>query len=136
MNFFIFAIFCSIAALAFAQDTFPSGAQLDSGESKFSLNQQWRLILQTDGNLVIYNTATGVYKWATQTIGSGAIKAIMQEDGQFCLYNAAGELKWTTYTRDAGSVARLESDGILAVHSPKGYAVWNSVTGWGKKTTV
>ena len=137
MNFFIIAIFCSIAALAFAQDTFPSGAQLNAGEWKLSPNGQWRIVMQGDGNLVIYNAATGVYKWSTCTGCSGATKAIMQQDGQFVLQTASGQLKWTSYTRDAGSVARLDNNGRLGVYSPRLGLVWNSVTDYGpSKETV
>ena len=85
---------------------------------------------------MIYNAATGVYKWATQTIGSGATKAIMQQDGQFTLQTASGATVWSTYTRDAGSWLELQEDGRITVNSPKGYVVWNSVTGYGTKTTV
>jgi hypothetical protein len=139
MNFLIFAIFCSIAALAFAQNTLGPGGQLDSdtGDNvRFSPNQQYKLVMQGDGNLVIYRVSDGNYVWATQTIGSGANKAAMQSDGQFCLYNEPGELKWSTYTRDAGSVLRLQDDGNLVVYNPNGTPVWNAFTGYGKKTTV
>ena len=85
---------------------------------------------------MIYNAVTGAYKWATQTIGSGATKAIMQTDGEFTLQTASGEIVWRTYTRDAGSWLELQEDGKITVFSPKGYAAWNSATGYGTKTTV
>ena len=74
--------------------------------------------------------------WSTNTAGSGATKAIMQTDGEFCLQTASGDIVWRTYTYDAGSFLKLQWDGNLAVNSPKGYVVWNSATGWGTKTTV
>jgi hypothetical protein len=126
MNFFIFAIFCSIAALAFAQNTLEPGTQLDAGFSKFSPNGQWRLVMQGDGNLVIHNVATGKYKWSTCTGCSGANKAVMQQDGQFCIYNGPGVLKWSTYTRDAQSVLRMHDDGNLVVYNALGKPVWNA----------
>jgi hypothetical protein len=136
MNFFIFAIFCSIAALAFAQNTLEGGAQLDSGNEKLSPNGQYKLVMQDDGNLVVYSAASGNYVWATQTIGSFANKAVMQLDGQLCLYDFNGAVKWSTYTKDGGSVLRLQDDGNLVVFSPKGYPVWNAFSGYGKKTTI
>ena len=93
--------------------------------------------MQGDGNLVIYNAATNVLKWSTCTGCGGSEKAVMKTDGQFTVQTGQSELKWTSYTRDAGSVARLDDTGRLSVHSPKGYVVWNSVTEWGgKKETV
>jgi hypothetical protein len=136
MNFFIFAIFCSIAALAFAQNTLEPGRQLDSGNQKLSPNGQWRLVMQSDGNLVIYNVATGNYKWSTFTGGSGAQRATMEQNGCFNLYTEPGVLKWSTWTRDAGSVLRLKDDGVLAVVNTKGWTVWNSVVGWNPPQTT
>jgi hypothetical protein len=128
MNFFIFAIFCSIAALAFAQDTLPPGTQLDlnNGQKLFSADGRFRLDMQSDGNLVMYTVEGGGYRWSTGTAGSGADKAVMQQDGQFCLYNRVGELKWSTYTRDAQSVLKLQNDGNLVVYNALGRPVWNA----------
>jgi hypothetical protein len=92
--------------------------------------------MRRDGNLVISTISDGQTTWSTNTAGSGADKAVMQSDGQFCLYNAAGILKWGTYTRDAGSVLKLQNDGNLVVYNTLGKPVWNAFTGYGKKTTV
>ena len=77
MNFFIFAIFSSIAALASAQTYVPytnqewlvSGYQItyESGQKMFSANGQYRLDLQADGNLVVYNVPTGHHVWSSGT---------------------------------------------------------------------
>jgi hypothetical protein len=136
MNVFIFAIFCSIAALAFAYDTLEPGKQLDIDNQVISEQGRYRLYLQNDGNLVIYSLRNGNFRWFANTKGSGATKAIMQTDGQFVLQTALGETVWSTYTRDAGSILKLQDDNILIVYSPKGYVVWNSATGWGATTTV
>jgi hypothetical protein len=144
MNFFIFAIFaifCPIAAFAgyfFTVDDLQPGAQMDfnNGKVLLSENFKFRLSLQSDGNLVISTIEGGQTTWSTNTAGSGASKAIMQTDGQFTLQTASGATVWGTYTKDAGSFLKMQKDGNLAVHSPKGYVVWNSGTGWGTKTTV
>ena len=88
--------------------------------------------MQYDGNLVVYRVPEGTYVWAAQTIGSGANRAVMQQDGQFCLYTEPGVLKWTTYTRDAGSSLRLQDDGNLVVINAQGKTVWNAFTGYGR----
>jgi hypothetical protein len=139
--FAIFAIFCPIAAFAgiiFPVDTLQSGTQLDfnNGKVLISENFKFRLSLQKDGNLVISTIPGGQTTWSTGTAGSGVDKAVMQPDGQFCLYNGVGELKWSTYTRDAQSALKLQSDGNLVVYNAQGNPVWNAFTGYGKKTTV
>ena len=142
MNFFIFAIFSSIAALAFAvdtlgiqADTFGPGGILFSGDSTFSPAGLYRLEMQPDGNLVVYtnNGVNAIVMWDAQTVGRGGKRAVMQKDGNFCIQNAAGENVWNTWTYDAGSVARLQDDGNLVVHSPNGYTVWSSLKGYSNK---
>ncbi|GAB7181371.1 hypothetical protein ATKI12_1202 [Kitasatospora sp. Ki12] len=60
-----------------------------------------RLILQTDGNLVVYRTPVGApsyAKWiAPRTWGCGQ-KAIMQGDGNFVVYGAGDRVCWASNT--------------------------------------
>jgi O-glycosyl hydrolase len=51
------------------------------------------LILQSDGNLVEYHGGTAV--WASNTVGSGAVWLIVNNDGTLELYNSAGSQVWT-----------------------------------------
>ena len=125
----------------FYKDDLQPGKQLDfiNGRALISANYKFRLSLQNDGNLVISAKPGGQTTWSTNTAGSGATKAIMQTDGEFCLQTASGDIVWRTYTYDAGSFLKLQWDGNLAVNSPKGYVVWNAATGYGDygmKTTV
>jgi hypothetical protein len=137
MNFFIFAIFCSIAALALAQeDTLQPGGQLEGYNGVQSPNRQFYLRIWEDGDLTLMDLPNKNFVWSSETRGSGATKAIMQEDGQFVLQTASGTIVWSTYTRDAGSVVKVQDDGNFVVLSPKGYPVWNAATGYGKKTAV
>jgi hypothetical protein len=134
MNFFIFAIFCSIAAFAYAQqDILKPGEQMDFVNKRqlFSADGRYRLDFQPDSNLVIYRVIDNYWLWDTRTSLSGANRAVMQEDGQFRLYNEAGEIKWSSYTADAGSIIKVQNDGNLVIYSPKGYPVWAAATGWG-----
>lgn len=54
-----------------------------------------RLVLQGDGNLVLYRNGKPV--WASHTVGSGANRLVMQGDGNLVLYND-GRPKWATHT--------------------------------------
>jgi hypothetical protein len=131
MNFFIFAIFCSIAAVAFAVTTFKAGTQLNANNQLGSPNQEFRLNMQSDGNLVVYTVSNGNYKWSTDTVGSGAIIAKMQHDGQFCLLNKTRKIVWTSNTFHAESVCKLQNDGNLVVFNLEGIPVWNATTDGG-----
>lgn len=54
--------------------------------------------MQGDGNFVVY-TSAGKALWSTNTIGSGADWAVMQEDGNFVLYNKSqGRAIWSSNT--------------------------------------
>ena len=49
-----------------------------------------KLIMQADGNLVIYRRSDGVPIWSTETYDNVGDYAIMQTDGNFVVYKAGG----------------------------------------------
>jgi YVTN family beta-propeller protein len=73
------------------------GESLAIGQYRTSRDGRFRLIMQSDGNLVLY-AATGEALWHTHTNGSGATYAVLQHDGNFVLYTPAGVAKWHTQT--------------------------------------
>src|SRR5262249_15142828 len=56
--------------------------RLNPGEDLHSPDRRYRLVYQTDGNLVLYNSGGGAL-WSSQTSGTSAGFATMQEDGNF-----------------------------------------------------
>ncbi len=66
-----------------------STATLAGGQSLYSPNLQFRLTMQLDSNLVLYNAAGGVL-YASDTKDQGIYQAIMQSDGNFCMYETQG----------------------------------------------
>jgi hypothetical protein len=138
MNFFIFAIFCSIAALAFGRDVgdvLGSGQTLENGETLLSADGRFRLLLQADGDLVMVNLIEGYgnkIQWRAKTAGSGAVFVIMARNGDLCLGNKNGVVVWHTVTFDAGSYVKMQGDGNLVIESPKGYSPWCSATAYAK----
>lgn len=50
------------------------------------------LVMQTDGNLVLYQGSTALKN--TATTGRGAARVIMQDDGNLVVYNASGSPLW------------------------------------------
>src|SRR5207237_2512941 len=63
------------------------------GSNQLAVNQLLRsqdgrfdLIMQGDGNLVLYRRSDSKPLWASNTNGKGATFAVMQGDGNFVLY--------------------------------------------------
>ncbi len=59
-----------------------------------------RLVMQTDGNLVLYDKNNSP-QWNSRTNGrgKGPFKAIMQDDGNLVIYQANGKHTWATGTK-------------------------------------
>jgi hypothetical protein len=78
-----------------------ASVQLSPGDILYSATRAFRLVFQTDGNLVLYviddstlpvDIAAGEYPraiWATGTNGMGASACVMQPDGNLVLYTEA-----------------------------------------------
>ena len=82
-------------------ETLVSGTATDRLQSGLS-----SLVMQGDGNLVLYNGKTPV--WASQTMGKGTgpYRAAMQSDGNFVVYDIKNTPTWATGTnRGAGKYA-------------------------------
>jgi hypothetical protein len=93
-----------------------------------SCDGRFRLILQLDGNLVLYRGHTPL--WATGTTQRSSAVAIMQQDGNFVVYDSTGAPLWSTVTGGRpGSVLRVQDDGNLVLYSRDGAALWSSNTG-------
>ncbi|ONI89394.1 aqualysin [Saccharothrix sp. ALI-22-I] len=106
-------------------DTLGRGERLNAGQSKASQSGQYRLTMQSDGNLVLY-TAAGQPVWHTFTYGSGATHAILQSDGNLVVYTAAGVAKWHTFTYGtAANRLMVQNDGNLVLYGPNGQYFWH-----------
>jgi hypothetical protein len=108
------------------QTTMHPGDLLRSGWSIFSPNERYELIMQTDGNLELYDGA-GRVLWASGTESPGAY-AELKTDGNLGVYSATGTVLWSTKTyKDSHAYLSLKRDGNLVLH--KGSTVlWSSKT--------
>ncbi|GAA2511301.1 hypothetical protein [Winogradskya humida] len=55
-------------------------------------------VMQTDGNLVVYNAA-GQAVWASDTDGEAGARLVMQDDGNAVIYRPDGVAVWATGTQ-------------------------------------
>ena len=87
---------------------------------------QYQLILQDDGNLVIYDLRNS-HKiiWSSQTYEKAVDHAIMQPDGNFVIYGYPVAV-WATNTYGHGSCyITMQDDGNLVVYQISA-PVWGS----------
>lgn len=108
-------------------DRLEEGQKLGVGESLTSKNGAYKLILQEDGNLVLYAVDDTVV-WAAGTDGRNAVRAEVQDDGNFVLYTKDDEAVWATQTKGAKKVLLvLQDDRNLVLYSKEG-PVWKTDT--------
>ena len=107
-------------------DTLTEGQKLARGESLTSANGAYTLILQDDGNLVLYARDDAV--WATGTNGQDVERAEVQTDGNFVLYTPDKPV-WHSDTRGKKDVKLvLQDDRNLVLYDGHDKAVWSSKT--------
>lgn len=100
-----------------------NGQVLLPGEFIRSGNWKYHLILQGDGNLVLY-PPSGPALWSSAT-NSGTLLG-MQGDGNLVLYNANKVPVWHTGTNGhTNAHFRVQDDGNIVVYNTAGQAVWS-----------
>jgi hypothetical protein len=108
-----------------------SGQGIVPLSSVLSCNGQFILMMQLDGNLVLYylnaNGTLGPAIWATNTFGNTrAYDAVMQSDGNFVLYDMSGNPLWATGTwGHPGAYFAVQDDGNLVVYASDGAVLWH-----------
>ncbi|MEU0559276.1 hypothetical protein [Dactylosporangium sp. NPDC006015] len=85
------------------------------------------LIMQTDGNLAIYNRDGGVV-WSSGTNGWPGALAQLQTGGNFVIwpYLNAVNPSWTTGTSSTGNQLRFSPNGTLTVTNAAGTQIWTT----------
>jgi len=90
-------------------------------------NRSRVLVMQTDGNLVLYSGGQPV--WATWTQGNPGAIAVMQADGNFVIYSKEGRPLWATYTvHHPNAQIVLQDDGNIVVYNTALQPLWESRT--------
>jgi hypothetical protein len=123
-------------------NTLNPGEQLTIGQQLQSDNGLYALVMQQDGNLVLYEGitgSTGTAVWATNTNNPQSlarpVRAVMQPDGNFVLYSAQNNPVWAVGTAQnvgttivSGSRLVLQNNRNLILRSPQNTRVWASNT--------
>ena len=114
----------------------PSPVKSSQGDYEYlvSNNAKFILIMQHDGNLVLYKTDHYHWIWATHTYVHGSqryqpFKFVLQEDGNMCVRDKNNRARWCSGTRtDTGNwkgeftswptaIHRLPEDGEIFVNT-------------------
>jgi hypothetical protein len=102
---------------------------LDPWEQDYmeSSNRVYRLHMQRDGNLVLYDN-TGAPRWASNTAGRAVRICAMQGDGNLVIYDFNAAI-WATNTEgNPGSYVTIQDDGNLVIYRPQPQPLWASGT--------
>jgi YD repeat-containing protein len=99
--------------------------QLGPGQSIQSADGRFQLVMQGDGNLVLYQGSQAL--WVTPGTWGTTNTAAFQTDGNFVVYGPSGPL-WASSTYAPGAEIALQNDGNLVIYAMNGSAVWASGT--------
>ena len=102
----------------------------------YSKDNTKRLVMQTDGNLVVYDdTAGGKAVWDSGTWRSGTAngpyKLTMQDDGNLVIYNKDNKPIWdkgaiSLLSRNGPYGLRVLNDGNFCIYDKDGKVVWKA----------
>jgi nucleoid-associated protein YgaU len=117
-------------------DVLRAGESLGIDQKLTSSNGKYTLIMQGDGNLVLYAQANTPV-WSTRTQGKGAVRASLQDDGNLVLYTKeqdrwfhkdAAAAVWAAHTSGENVRLVLQDDRNLVIYTSDGRALWASGT--------
>ncbi|MCB0125042.1 MAG: matrixin family metalloprotease [Caldilineaceae bacterium] len=108
-------------------NTMLPGDELGREQMLRSNNGNYQLIMQNDGNLVLYKNGTQAL-WASWTHGGPAERLTMQGDGNLVLYTDDYQAIWATWTFGDNYYLILQDDGNLVIYRGDGVAIWHTGT--------
>jgi hypothetical protein len=109
-------------------DSLRVGEQLTPGNSITSFDGRFQLILQVDGNLVIYDRGENNRAiWSSRTNGQAAARAVMQDDGNFVIYGPTGNAIWATGSSSLNPpILTMQDDGNLVIYEWVEPVLWST----------
>lgn len=93
-----------------------------------SSNVQSVLVMQSDGNLVLYTGPGYVATWSSGTYGNPGAYVQLQSNGDVVVYSAGGSMLWHSGNYGSPSELLMQPDGNLVEYG-SGIAMWYTATG-------
>jgi hypothetical protein len=102
-----------------------------------SKNRKYHLIMNKDGNLVLYSrkhkNRTFFYTpiWSSKTLGKGVgpYRTVMRTDGNLVIYDSNNSITWASNTAGKGKGPYsifVQNDGNLVIYGSDGKPTWSS----------
>ncbi len=108
-----------------SRDRLNRNQTLFAGQNIVSPNGSHQLVMQGDGNLVLYQN--GAAKWCACWEGAPTIagsRAVMQGDGNFVVYTPWNAAIWSSGTQTARAVLLMQDDANAVMYTGWGTATW------------
>jgi hypothetical protein len=91
-----------------------TGQTLEANDEVVSCDGRTELVMQGDGNLVLYVRHSPV--WASNTGGTDAREAVMQANGDLLVRSSGGTVRWDSGTSGHdGAFVRVQDDGAASI---------------------
>ncbi len=104
-----------------------AGEELTAGQYLESSDGHYRLVMQSDGNLVLYQEGNAL--WSSETGGNPGSYAIMEGEGNLVVYDGT-TAKWNSSTWGfPGAYLSLQSEGNLVLYQD-GHPLWDWGSGY------
>lgn len=118
---------CGVEMFQVEPGTMQANSRLESGQTLSSADGKVRLVMESNGDLVIYNSAsTEVWSKKTGDTGAGAGAYLaLESDGSLVLYKADGSPSTWTESIPGAIMLRLGSDCKLAAEDLMGTELWS-----------
>ncbi len=117
------------AAQSIGASRLDAGQELFDGSALVSPSGRYRMVLQSDGNLVLY--WEGQPLWNSGTRGDAPDHLEMQNDGNLVLYQGLDVL-WDSKSgggaRSSAYYLNLQNDGSAVIYSPADKPIWTTNT--------
>jgi hypothetical protein len=103
--------------------------QLGPTGSVASCDGRYRLAHQTDGNVVLYEAASGRVLWSSGTARRATSRLVMQGDGNLVLYDLGSRPLWASGTAaQPGARLAVQGDGNVVIYASDWRALWSTGT--------
>lgn len=122
--------FASLISIIYAINTLDKDQCLTQCDVLYSSNFCFKLVMQDDGNLVVYRISDNKAFWSSRTSRSCSERVCMQGDGNFVLYDCQDKATWASNTQNnPGSTIILQDNGNLVIHKAvTNQVLWSSGT--------
>lgn len=120
-------------------DRLSANQRLNVNDQLVAAGGKTKVVMQGDGNLVLYRTDNGKALWSSNTWNKPVNQAVMQGDGNLVCYGPDGQAYWSTGTSgQPGAWAILQDDGNFVLYGLGGSPLWasNTVQNWEQVTSA